>query len=77
MSKNSISLKEVKLEMILNRFINESISTTILNFSQTYLYNNLERGLLEFVGPTTISKNTNNIAYSSNDIVKVLPQIFY
>ncbi|MBR08218.1 MAG: NADH-quinone oxidoreductase subunit L [Rickettsiales bacterium] len=60
-----------------DRFINESISTTILNFSQTYLYNNLERGLLEFVGPTTISKNTNNIAYSSNDIVKVLPQIFY
>lgn len=60
-----------------DRFVNEIISINILKFCQEYPYKRLDRGLLEFIGPTTISKFTNHILYSSNDLIKILPKIFY
>lgn len=60
-----------------DRFVNEVISINILKFCQEYPYKRLDRGLLEFIGPTTISKLTNHILYSSNDLIKILPKIFY
>jgi NADH-ubiquinone oxidoreductase chain 5 len=60
-----------------DRFVNEVISINVLKFCQEYPYKRLDRGLLEFIGPTTISRLTNNILYSSNDLIKILPKTFY
>jgi NADH-ubiquinone oxidoreductase chain 5 len=58
-----------------DRIINEAIATPILFFCQEYPYQRLDRGLLEIVGPTTISKGTNNILYSSSNLIKFIPKV--
>lgn len=60
-----------------DRLVNELISINLLKFSLDYSYTSLDRGLLEFVGPTTISKVTTNILYNSNDLIKLLPKVYY
>jgi NADH:ubiquinone oxidoreductase subunit 5 (subunit L)/multisubunit Na+/H+ antiporter MnhA subunit len=60
-----------------DRLVNELISINVLKFSLEYPYTSLDRGLLEFVGPTTISKTTTNILYTSGDLAKILNKIFY
>lgn len=60
-----------------DRLVNETVAISMLNFCQEYPYKKLDRGLLEFIGPTTISKTTQIVLYSSNDLIKILPKIFY
>jgi NADH-ubiquinone oxidoreductase chain 5 len=60
-----------------DRLANEIFVISILNFCQQYPYKKLDRGLLEFIGPTLLSKTTNNALHSSTDIIKILPKIFY
>lgn len=60
-----------------DRFVNEIISINVLKFCQEYPYKRLDRGLLEFIGPTTVSRLTTNLLYSSNDLLKILPKVFY
>ena len=60
-----------------DRIVNELVVINVLKFCQEYPYKSLDRGLLEFIGPSTISRLTHNISYSSTDLIKVLPKIFY
>lgn len=60
-----------------DRLVNELISINILKFSLEYPYTRLDRGLLEFIGPTTLSKTTTNVLYTSNDLIKILPKICF
>ena len=57
--------------------LNEIISINVLKFCQEYPYKRLDCGLLEFIGPTAISRLTINLLYSSNNLLKILPKVFY
>ena len=49
-----------------DRFINEVVTINILKFCQEYPYKRLDRGILEFIGPTSVSKFTSHISYHNN-----------
>jgi NADH:ubiquinone oxidoreductase subunit 5 (subunit L)/multisubunit Na+/H+ antiporter MnhA subunit len=53
-----------------DRLVNEVVSASLLTFAKKYPYNSLDRGLLEVLGPTAISRGTNNVLYSSTDVIK-------
>lgn len=44
----------------LDRLVNEILVLQLLNLSKTYSYNSLDRGLLEYIGPTIISIEVEN-----------------
>ena len=53
-----------------DRLVNEVVSASLLTFAKKYPYNSLDRGFLEILGPTAISRGTNNVLYSSTDVIK-------
>jgi len=60
-----------------DRFVNEVFGISFLNFCKAYVYKDLDRGLLEIVGPTLFSRMLNNHIYDKkNTERKILFQLF-
>ena len=60
-----------------DRIINQLISINVLYFGHDYTYKNLDRGLFEILGPSTVSKQTNKLLFSSKNLALILPKFFF
>lgn len=60
-----------------DRIINQLISINVLYFGHDYTYKSLDRGLFEILGPSTVSKQTNKLLFSSKNLALILPKFFF
>lgn len=60
-----------------DRVINQLISINVLYFGHDYTYKSLDRGLFEILGPSTISKQTKALLFSSKNLALILPKFFF
>lgn len=61
----------------LDRFVNQIFSINFLEWSKTYAYVQLDRGLLERMGPTFIAQNTSTFFYVDHKRYSKYSQFFY